>query len=277
MRHFIRLTDIALPDLKEIFSMADGLHEWDSSLENKSVVLFFPQSSIRTRVAFEKGIALMGGQSVLFTSDALDKKEEIKDVIGYLNNWADLIIVRHNNLSLIEKMAENSNVPVINAMTNENHPCEILSDLYSLSKLREDFLHLQYTFVGRNGNIGKAWFEAAQAFSLRFRQCCPAGGGYEIANAVVTNNLSEAMTGSDIVLTDSLHPNALSDFLPYQITLGAMRKANEAALLNPCPPFYRGEEVSKDAVDSPHFVGYEFKKSLLAVQQALIKFTLSAS
>ena len=167
----------------------------------------------------------MGGQPILFPSDALDKKEEIKDVMGYLNNWADGIVVRHGSLQLVWEMAEHSAVPVINAMTSENHPCEILSDLYVLSKRRNDFLDLQYTFVGRNNNIGNTWFEAAQAFGLWFRQCCPKDKGCEIAGAVVTHDLDEAMRGSDVVLTDSLPPDALDDFLPYQITVQAMQKA----------------------------------------------------
>ena len=184
-------------------------------------------------------------------------------------------MVRHSSLMLIEEMAKHSHVPVINAMTNENHPCEIISDLFALSKRRDDFLSLQYTFVGRNGNIGKAWFEAARAFGLRFRQCCPANKGYEIAGAMVTHELAEAMHGSDIVLTDSFSPDVLSDFLPYQVTLSAMQKANHGALLNPCPPFYRGEEVSSDVISSRFFVGYEFKESLLMVQQALITYILN--
>ena len=275
MKHFLRLTDIDFSTLKEIFACADTIHAQGAVLAGKSVVLFFPATSIRTRVTFEKGIALLGGQPILFPSDTLDKKEKIRDVVGYLNNWADVLIVRHNSLALLDKIASYSTVPVINAMTDENHPCEILSNLYALSKLRANYTKLCYTFVGANHNIGKAWHEAARAFGLNFRQCCPVGKGYEIAGAEVFHDLDAAMHGSDIVLTDSLPASMLPDFLPYQITLDAMKKANKNALLNPCPPFFRGEEVSADAIESPYFVGYAFKKSLLAVQQAIIAYVLS--
>ena len=264
-----------MSDLKEIFSIADSIHKNSAELDRKTAVLFFPHSSIRTRVTFEKGIKLLGGQSILFPPDALDKREEIKDVAAYLGNWADLIIIRHSSLALVEKLAKHSGAPIINAMTGENHPCEIISDLYALSKQREDFLSLQYTFVGKSGNIGNTWFEASRSYGFNFRQCCPGGMGYEIEGAEVVNGLDEAMRGSDVILTDSLSAEALEDFLPYQITLDALQKANENALFNPCPPFFRGEELSEDAIESRYFVGYGFKKSLLEVQQALMLFVLS--
>ena len=274
MRHFLTLSDITLPIANEIFSIADAIEDYASVLNNKTVVLFFPDSSIRTRLTFEKGILTLGGQVILFPSDALDKKEEIRDVIGYLNNWADCLVVRYNRFDRIQDLAKHSAVPVINAMTGETHPCEILTDLYALSKRTADYLSLQYTFVGKRGNIGSTWFEASQALGFRFRQCCPKGKNYEIPGAQVVYELDAAMLGSDVVLTDSLPAEALADFKPYQITTSAMRKANSKAILNPCPPFYRGEEVSAEVLDSPFFVGYPFKSSLLAVQQALIVYLL---
>lgn len=89
----------------------NGECDW---LKGKAIVLFFPESSIRTRVSFEKGIKMLGGDTILFPPEALDKKEDIKDVIGYLENWADMVIVRHKDLSLIEYMAEHSHIPIIN-------------------------------------------------------------------------------------------------------------------------------------------------------------------
>ncbi len=100
--------------------------------------MFFPNSSIRTRATFEKGIYQLGGHPILFPTETLDKKEDLRDVCGYLNNWADIVIVRHKDIGVIEKMAEYLNVPVINAMTDCNHPCEILTDMYTFSKIRED-------------------------------------------------------------------------------------------------------------------------------------------
>jgi len=274
MKDFIQLTDLDLSFIHNVFSLADRIHKETDVLKGKCIVLFFPNSSIRTRITFEKGITLLGGHPVLFPSDSLDKKESIEDVVGYLNNWADGIVVRHNSIKLIKEIAGLSKIPVINAMTNENHPCEILTDLYSISKLRENFINMQYTFIGRKGNIGNTWFEAAQAFGLKFRQFCPKDKNYEIEGANILYDFDEALCGSDIILTDSYPADILIDFLPYQITIDAMRKANKNALLNPCPPFFRGEEVSNDVINSPFFVGYQFKESLLAIQQALITYLL---
>ena len=91
-------------------------------------------------MTFEKGIYLLGGQPILFPSDTLDKKEDYRDVIGYLNNWADLVIVRHKDISVLEKISQYSKAPVINAMTDINHPCEMVADMYALSKIRKDFI-----------------------------------------------------------------------------------------------------------------------------------------
>ena len=131
MKNLTRLIDLQSHDVYDIFNIADKLSigKYSNFLNEKTAVLFFPPSSIRTRITFEKGIYLLGGQPVLFPSDALDKKEELKDVCGYLNNWADIIIIRHKNIQLIEEFAKYSEVPVINAMSDINHPCEILSDM----------------------------------------------------------------------------------------------------------------------------------------------------
>lgn len=93
MKDLIRLTDYSVDEIREIFSIADVIDKYKGILEGKTVVMFFPNNSIRTRVSFEKGIHLLGGQTILFPTETLDKKEELQDVIGYLNNWADLVIV----------------------------------------------------------------------------------------------------------------------------------------------------------------------------------------
>lgn len=270
MRNFIRLTDFTKEELLKIFDIAAAIKEgkYNGFLDKKTVVMFFPSSSIRTRVTFEKGINLLGGQTVLFPPETLDKKEKIKDVIGYLNNWADAIVVRHNSIELLEEIARYSSVPVINAMTDVNHPCEVLSDLYSISKIRNDYQEAKFLFCGRKCNIGLAWKELAEVMGLDFTQCCPKG--YEMENIKVSNNIDSAVYGKDIICTDSLPKNLVEEFKPFQITERIMDKANNGALLNPCPPFYRDEEVSDSVIESDYFVGYEFKKSLLEVQQAVL-------
>ena len=277
MKHLIRLTNYKKEDIYNIFSIADELADGRHTdiLKGKSVVMFFPDSSIRTRVTFEKGIYLLGGHPILFPMETLDKKEDLKDVCGYMNNWADAIIVRHKNIGVLEKLAEYSAVPVINAMTDVNHPCEILSDMYALSKIREDFTKDKYLFVGKNGNIGLSWKEAAEVMGFELEQCC--ANGYEIDGLKTYCNIREAVKGKDIICTDSLPSGILDEFRNCQVTKEIMDMANKGAVLNPCPPFYRGEEVSDDVIDSEYFVGYGFKKHLLEVHQAVIIYCLLKS
>lgn len=275
MNHFIKLTDYTASDIYDLFNMADevcqGKHA--NALKGKSVVLFFPASSIRTRVTFEKGIYLLGGQPILFPTETPDKKEDLKDVCGYLNNWADMIIVRHKDIQVVEQLAKYSEVPVINAMTDVNHPCEILTDMYALSKIRKDFTKDNYLYVGKCGNIGLSWKAASEIMGFSLEQCC--GNGYEIEGIVAHHNVKDAILGKDIVCTDSLPGNILPDFKNCQVTKEIMDLANKGAILNPCPPFYRGEEVSEDVIDSEYFVGYEFKRRLLEVQQAVMLYCLN--
>lgn len=275
MKSLIRLMDYDINDIYDIFKLTDEVRKgkYQDSLRGKSVILFFPNSSIRTRVTFEKGIYLLGGQPILFPTETLDKKEELKDVCGYLNNWADLVIVRHKDIHLLEKMSVCLSVPVINAMTDLNHPCEILTDMYALSKVRKDFTKDRFLFVGKRGNIGLAWKEASEVMGFSLEQCC--GKGYEIDGLVAYNNIYNAVVGKDIVCTDSLPASTLAEFRECQVTTAAMEMANDGAILNPCPPFYRGEEVSKEVMESKFFVGYEFKKYLLEVQQAIMIYCLT--
>ena len=271
----IRLTDFKPRDIYEIFRIADDLQDgkYYDILKGKSVILFFPSSSIRTRVTFEKGIHLLGGQPILFPTETLDKKEDMTDVCGYLNNWADMVVVRHRDIHVSEKMSHCLSVPVINAMTDVNHPCEMLADMYALSKIRKDFTKDQFLFCGRNGNIGLAWKEASEVMGFELEQCC--ASGYEINGLKAHHRIHDAIVGKDIVCTDSLPSDALEDFRDCQVTLKAMQMANKGAVLNPCPPFYRGEEVSDDVIASEYFVGYEFKKCLLNVQQAAMIYCLT--
>lgn len=274
-KSLVFIDDFLKKDIYEIFKLADKFADGVSyvkPLEGKTVVLFFPESSIRTRVTFEKGIQELGGKMILFPPEALDKKEKIQDVIGYLENWVDAVVVRHSNIEIVKSMAEHARIPVINAMTSENHPCEIIADLYALSKLHIDIEKKKFLFVGAKGNIGNTWKAASELMGFELEQCCPVG--YEIDNINFYTNIDEAVIGKDIICTDSIPNKAKEDFKEYQIALQHMQKAMQGAVLNPCPPFFRGEEVSEDVINSDYFVGYGFKKCLLSVQQAILCYLL---
>lgn len=274
-KSLVFIDDFSKEEIYEIFKLADKFADDISqvkTLEGKTVVLFFPESSIRTRVTFEKGIQELGGRTILLPPEALDKKEKLGDVIGYLENWVDAIVVRHSDIEVVKNMAKHAKIPVINAMTSENHPCEIIADLYALSKLYKDIEKKKFLFVGAKGNIGNTWKVASELMGFEFEQCCPVG--YEIDNINFHTNIEDAVIGKDIICTDSIPNKAKEDFKEYQITLQQMKKANQEAILNPCPPFFRGEEVSEDVINSDYFVGYEFKKCLITVQQAILCYLL---
>jgi ornithine carbamoyltransferase len=274
MKDFIRFTDLSRDEIYKIFRIADDITEgkYEGFLRGKTVVMFFPDSSIRTRVTFEKGVYLLGGQTILFPPATLDKKEKFKDVCGYLSNWADAVIIRHNDIAKIDEMASYSSFPIINGLTNVNHPCEILSDLYALSKIRDDFTKDKYLFCGKRGNIGNTWKSAADVLGLDLVQCCCEA--CEIDGVPVFYDINEAIVGRDIVCTDTLPAYIVDEFDECRVTKAAMEKANKGAVLNPCPPFFRGEEVSADVIDSEYFVGYGFKKHLLTVQQAVMIYCM---
>lgn len=274
-KSLVFIDDFSKEEIYEIFKLAEKFADDVSqvkTLEGKMVVLFFPESSIRTRVTFEKGIQELGGKTILFPPEALDKTEKLRDVIGYLENWVDAIVVRHGDVEVVKSMAKHAKIPVINAMTSENHPCEIIADLYALSKLHKDIEKKKFLFVGAKGNIGNTWKVASELMGFKLEQCCPVG--YEIDNIKCYTNINEAIIEKDIICTDSIPSKAKEDFKEYQITLQHMQKANPGAILNPCPPFFRGEEISEDVINSDYFVGYEFKKCLMNVQQAILCYLL---
>ncbi len=276
--NLLRIEDLSENQIMAIFRMADQLNteQGISRLSGKTFVLFFPESSIRTRVTFEKGIRDLGGECILFPPDSLNKRESLKDVVKYLENWADGIIARHPDSSKLEELACHASIPIINGMTSQNHPCEILSDIYTISKLRSNFKELKYTFVGPKSNIAGTWKAIAAVMDLDFRHVCLEGHALDRdgKNYRFYTELQDAMPGTDVVLTDSL-PEELrtKDYISkYQVTLEVMKLANEKAILNPCPPFYRNEEVSEEVILSDYFVGYPFKENLTIVQQAVILY-----
>ncbi|MBN2899890.1 MAG: ornithine carbamoyltransferase [Clostridia bacterium] len=273
--HFLCIKDQSMADVQRIFHTADRLRDNEAQvLKGKTFVLFFPESSIRTRLSFEKGIQDLGGVCVLFPPSTLDKREALIDVVKYIENWADGIIVRHPDYDKVCELAAAADIPVINAMTASNHPCEILSDLYSIRKLRGDFKGLTYTFVGEHGNISNSWCNAAEAFDFKLNHVSVIGNRIKAdeANYTFSTCLETVLPMTDVVLTDPLSEAfRTKEYIDrYQITLERMKTCRPKALLNPCPPFYRGEEVSADVIDSEYFVGYEFKKNLIYVQQAIV-------
>ena len=278
--HLLRIEDLKSEQINEIFVLADFLKITPKPyLTGKTIVCFFPEASIRTRIAFEKGIKQLGGECILIPSITLEKKEALKDVVSYIECFADAIVIRCDNQEVILEISKYAKVPVVNAMTKNDHPCEVLADLYSIRNRREHYQDLEYTFVGPIGNISRSWMEMAKVMNLKFNHVCTKE--HQIKENDCNYNFytmleEDLLKRSDIILTDSI-PNELKteDYIHhYQITLERMQKTKDQALLNPCPPFYRGEEVCRDVIESQYFVGYQFKENLLYISQAILLYSL---
>jgi ornithine carbamoyltransferase len=270
MRSLVTLDAWSPADVYAVFDLADAYREGRGPTTEGCAVMFFPPTSLRTRTTFERGATLMGLQPIVFPDTTLDKPEALSDVAAYLDEWADVLVVRHHDLAVVEGLSAAHALPVVNAMTDRNHPCEVLSDLFALRQHR-DLEALRFLFVGADGNIARAWQEAARVLQLDLVQCCPAD--LATPGAVHTEDLRTAIRSADVIVTDGpgAHAEALA---PYRITAELLDLAPSGVRLDPCPPFIRGREVSADAVEHPAFVGHGFKSALLPVQQAVLAHCL---
>ncbi len=280
MTNFLSLAELESRQISDILAVANAFRRnpVGDDLAGKTAVLFFPESSIRTRIAFEQAVYNLGGNSILFPPDALDKKEEIRDVAGYMDNWIDLAVIRHADIEKLRSVARYAGFPVVNAMTSNNHPCEILSDYFGISLIRQDTDKLRYTFVGPAGNILGSWINLAAVMNLKLVHVCRDGERVmpDSANYTFTTDLESVLPESDVILTDPLPPSFQNEsyYQSYRITSRHLALLPDGAIVNPCPPFYRGEEISEEVIASPRFVGYGFKKNLLYVHQAIIRYCL---
>jgi ornithine carbamoyltransferase len=270
MRHLVTLTGWTRADLGELFERADQYRAGTGAGTEGAAVMFFPPTSLRTRVSFELGAAEMGLQPIVLPSETLDTDEDLVDLAGYLASWARLLVVRHKDRTVLEKLASAEALPVIDAMTAVDHPCEILSDLYALSQ-GTDVFGLRILFVGADGNIARAWWEAGRSFGLDVRQTCPVD--LRVPGMPWEEDLTTAVTAADVVITDAPGRHE-GELVGYQVTADLLDTAPAGVRFIPCPPFVRGREVAENAVDHPSFVGYRFKRFLVPVQQAVMSWVL---
>lgn len=270
MQHLLSLTGWTRDGLRDLFGRADQYRAGEGARVDGAAVLFFPPSSLRTRVSFERGAVEMGLQPITFPPETLDKSEDLVDVVGYLASWARLLVVRHPDIEVLRHLASADAVPVINAMTDANHPCEVLSDLYTLSR-DADVFRLRFLFVGADGNIARAWWEVGEALGLDIRQSCPAD--LRVPGMPWAEDLATAIATADVVITDGPGPH-VDALAPYRVTAELLDTAPEGVRLVPCPSFLRGREVSADAIAHRSFVGYGFKQNLKPVQQAVMSWVL---
>lgn len=293
-KDLISLLDWSAADLIDLVKAAQAFRRlWiernsPPALKGRRIALIWGASGFRNRVAFELGIAELGGASVEIP-DPFDGKERLEDVAKYLGNWFDAIVARTEAHDHILRLASSVKIPVINARTPFNHPCEILGDIAYVWDRRGNLSDLRVAFIGAATNLGHSWFEAAARLPISVVQVCPPG--YEIeaefiqriaaeaeGEVNVSQDMQSAIADADVIYTDCWPAGETDEdckrirdlFLPYQITDEILRAGPQDSLFLPCPPVHRGNEVSESAMNSPRCHVYEAKEYLLHAQNALL-------
>ncbi len=305
MKHFLQFTDLTVDELAYVFTRASVIkrkfkaYEKHHTLADRTLAMIFEKASTRTRVSFEAGMYQMGGAVVhLTTGDSqLGRAEPIEDSAKVISRMVDLVMIRTFGQDKINSFAANSRVPVINGLTNEFHPCQILADLFTLIEHRGDTLHpLQclrgkvVAWVGDGNNMANTWLQAADMLGFTVHLSTPSG--YEVDHAIaglrsrdsykVFKNPMQACEGADLVTTDVWTSmgyeaeNAVRQeaFADWCVDADMMAQAKPNALFMHCLPAHRGEEVAADVIDGPQSVVWDEAENRMHVQKALMEFLL---
>ena len=264
-------------------------------LAGKSLALVFEKPSLRTRATFEIGMNQLGG-NVFFMGPAevgLGTRETPADCARSLARWVDLIAVRTFTQATLEEMASYSSVPVINALTDLYHPCQVLADCQTLVEHKGRLDGLKITFVGDGNNMVHSWLEAAALVSFSFTLACPKG--YEPdseilaktraagANVTVTQSVQEAVGGADAIYTDVWTSMGQEEeaqrrrraFRDYQVNGKIVRMAKDDALVMHCLPAHRGEEITHEVLESPQSAAFDQAENRLHAQKAVMAWLLN--
>ncbi|MCV9946754.1 MULTISPECIES: ornithine carbamoyltransferase [unclassified Rhizobium] len=284
-RSFLAFHDIPEAGLRSIIGRAGALAKaWDErampqSLAGKRVALIVDDGGWRNTTAFDLGIQAMGGICV-HAPIGFDVREKAGDLAGYLGNWFDMLVIRTKELATLKAVAAASPVPVINARTRSNHPCETLGDLAYINGRRGSIDRLKVVGVAADANILRSWAEASIALPIEVVQVFPER--LHIGDAALLNRHFRVSTDmgelldADIVITDSWPDDVAGDALAgYRIGTDLLDRLREDAIFLPCPPVRRGEEVTAEAMEHPHCQSRAAKAFLLHAQNALMEWVIA--
>jgi ornithine carbamoyltransferase len=298
IKHFLQFNDLAGDEIKYIFERAAWIKSQFKSyqkywpLEDRTLVMIFEKASTRTRLSFEAGMHQLGGAAIyLNTRDSqLGRGEPVEDAAQVISRMSDLVMIRTYEQSIIERFAANSRVPVINGLTNEYHPCQILADIFTYIEHRGSIKGKTVTWIGDSNNMCNTWLQAAEVLDFNMHVSTPPE--YEVeperANLYGTDHFEEfkdpmdAAKGADLVTTDvwtsmgfeAENEERRKDFADWQVDTDMMKVAKPDALFMHCLPAHRGEEVSADVIDGPNSVVWEEAENRLHVQKALMEYLL---
>ncbi len=301
MQHYLQFTDFTASDYAYLFERAALIkkkfkaYEKHQPLIDHTLVMIFEKASTRTRISFQAGMYQLGGNVVhLTTADSqLGRAEPIEDSARVISRMVDLVMIRTFEQSKLECFAKHSRVPVINGLTNEFHPCQILADIFTFIEHRGPIQGKTVAWVGDGNNMANTWLQAAKLLDFKVNVSTPSG--YEVDEKVAVSpegisakhyqSYSDPMAacqGADLVTTDvwtSMGFEAENEvrkkaFAAWRVNAAMMKVANADALFMHCLPAHRGEEVDADIIDGPQSVVWEEAENRLHVQKALMEFLL---
>jgi ornithine carbamoyltransferase len=292
LRHFLQFSDFSREEHEHLFArtrwIKDRFKRYERywPLEDRTLAMIFEKPSTRTRMSFEAGMHQLGGAAIyLFSRDSqLGRGESVEDAAQVISRMCDVIMVRTFEQDIIDRFASNSRVPVINGLTDEYHPCQILADVYTFIEQRGPIQGKTVAWIGDSNNVCNTWLQAAALFDFKLQISTPPG--YEVEadrlnrNTEVFADPMDAARGADLVTTDvwtsmgfeSENDARRRDFQDWQVDAEMMKAARREALFMHCLPAHRGEEVAAEVIDGPQSVVWEEAENRLHAQKALLEF-----
>ena len=297
-KHFLQFKDFSRDELGHLFERTRWIKQQFKAykqywpLVDRTMVMIFEKQSTRTRLSFEAGMQQLGGAAIfLNTRDSqLGRGEPVEDAAQVISRMCDIVMIRTFEQQIVERFAAHSRVPVINGLTNEYHPCQILGDIYTYLEHRGPIKGRTVAWIGDSNNVCNAWLQAAELFDFNVHVSTPPG--YEVeperAGLYGTGHYEEfadpmqAARGADLVTTDvwtsmgfeAENEERRRDFGDWQVDEDMMRVAMPDALFMHCLPAHRGEEVSAGVIDGAQSVVWDEAENRLHVQKALIEYLL---
>lgn len=297
LRHFLTLLDVSKSELHGLIARAQELKkqvqrgESYTPLKNRVLAMIFEKSSTRTRVSFEVAMNQFGGNAIFLSSNdtQLGRGEPVEDTAKVISRMVDCVMIRTFSHEKVEKFAQNSKVPVINALTDMFHPCQVLADIQTFVEHRGSIQGKKVAWVGDGNNMCHTYIHAAQQFDFQLAIASPPG--YEpnetLLNTAkdcvtVSKSPNEAVKDADLVCTDvwasmgqeGEQAKRKRIFQPYQVNSKLMALAKSDALFMHCLPAHRGEEVTAEIIDGTKSVVWEEAENRLHSQKALLEFLL---
>ncbi len=298
IKHYLQFSDLTAAEYAYIFERAALIkkkfkaYEKHQPLADRTLAMIFEKASTRTRVSFEAGMYQLGGSVVHLTTDGsqLGRAEPIEDSAKVISRMVDLVMIRTFEQTKIDSFAAHSRVPVINGLTNEFHPCQILADIFTFIEHRGSILGKTVAWVGDGNNMANTWLQASEILGFKVHISTPSGYGVDqdIAGLRSTDSYKvfkdpmQACEGADLVTTDvwtSMGFEAENEarkkaFADWCVDTDMMRAAKPDALFMHCLPAHRGEEVEAEVIDGPQSVVWEEAENRLHAQKALMEYLL---